>query len=305
MITERTIGWGQKRRSRHRRLFVGAATLLMMTGALGPARTIAGATNLGPVNVLYAGSFLDLMQRQLIPAFQRATGYSVSGVSNGSSALASEIDGGTQVGDVFISASPSADATLHQAANGDWVTSYDTFATSRLVLGYNPASTFAKALTSKPWYEVVDQRGFLLGRTDPATDPKGVLAVTALTQIATTHHLPALGALARSSSNVFAETALIGELQSGQLDAGFFYAVEAAAAHLKTVALSGTNLSASYTVAVLKNAPHKKGAEAFVRFLLSPTGRRILRANGVTPIVPAKVVTLPSSPGSTNTTAKG
>ena len=67
---------------------------------------------------------------------------------------------------------------------------YAKFGSSPLVLGYNPNSTFAQALRTKPWYEVIDQPGFLIGRTDPATDPKGVLAVTALDQAATAHNLP-------------------------------------------------------------------------------------------------------------------
>ncbi|HEY5104996.1 MAG TPA: substrate-binding domain-containing protein, partial [Acidimicrobiales bacterium] len=146
----------------------------------------------GAVDVLYAGSLLDLMQQQLGPAFQKATGYTVSGFSAGSTALASEIKGGTEVGDVFISASPSVNATLQGASNGNWVSSYSEFGFSRLVLGYNPKSKFAKLLRTKSWYNVVDMPGFLLGRTDPVTDPKGVLVVDALEGVALSHNLPAL-----------------------------------------------------------------------------------------------------------------
>jgi molybdate/tungstate transport system substrate-binding protein len=263
--------------------------------------TTAARGHSGSVDVLYAGSFLDLMQQQLAPAFHKATGYTVSGFSDGSSALASEIKGGTEVGDVFISASPTVNATLEGAANGSWVSSYDEFGRSPLVLGYNPDSKFARDLQTKPWYDVVDRSGFLLGRTDPATDPKGVLAVDALTGVGTSYDLPSLAALATSTSNVFAETSLVGELQAGQLDAGFFYAVEAAAAHIKTVPLTSTNLAAQYTVAVLKNAPHEAAAKAFVRFLIGASGQKILRANGITPISPARVFSI--SGGNTTTTS--
>jgi molybdate/tungstate transport system substrate-binding protein len=85
---------------------------------------------------------------------------------------------------------------------------------------------------------------------------------------------------------VFPETSLVGELQAGQLDAGFFYGVEAAAAHLATVPLRGTDLSAHYTVTVLNRAPHAGAARAFVAFLLGPSGRSILRRNGLVPTVP-------------------
>jgi len=253
-------------------------------GAAGAAG--ASAPGSGPLDVLYAGSLQDLMQQVVGPQFTKATGYSVNGFSDGSDALASAIRGKTEVGDVFISASPSVNDTLEGPANGAWVSWYANFATSPLVLAYNPSSKFAAALKSKPWYDVVGQPGFLLGRTDPATDPKGVLAVDALNQAARAHHLPALASLAKSSANVFPETSLVGELQAGQLDAGFFYGVEAAAAHLTTVPLRGTDLSGQYTITVLNNAPHAAAARAFVAFLLGASGRSILKRNGLVPTVP-------------------
>jgi molybdate/tungstate transport system substrate-binding protein len=291
-----------------RRAAVLALSTLLASGLVGGLfvgsafATTAARTHSGSFDVLYAGSFLDLMQQQLAPAFHKATGYTVGGFSDGSSALASEIKGGTEVGDVFISASPTVNATLEGAANGSWVSSYDEFGRSPLMLGYNPDSKFARDLQTKPWYDVVDRSGFLLGRTDPATDPKGVLAVDALAGVGMSYDLPSLAALATSTSNVFAETSLVGELQAGQLDAGFFYAVEASAAHIKTVPLTSTNLAAQYTVAVLKNAPHEAAAKAFVRFLIGASGEKILRANGITPISPARVFT--SSGGNTTTTSQ-
>ena len=252
--------------------------------ALGVASSPARASGSGPVDVLYAGSLLDLMQNQIGPAFHRATGYSVNGFANGSSALVTEIKGGTEVADVFLSASPSADRVLEGSANGNWVSSYRTIGHSALVLGYNPASTYAATLRSQPWYDVVGRAGFLLGRTDPATDPKGVLAVTALRSAARRFHRPHLAALAKSSANVFTETSLVGELDAGQLDAGFFYAVEASAAHLRTVRLVGTNLAATYTVALVNRAPHAAAARAFIAFLMSAEGRRILASHGITPV---------------------
>jgi molybdate/tungstate transport system substrate-binding protein len=257
-------------------------------GGLAPSVADASsAKHAGTVNVLYAGSLLDLMQQQIGPAFHKATGYTVSGIANGSTALATEIKGGTVVGDVFLSASPTADAGLMGAPNGSWVTAYQVFGRSPLVLGYNPSSSFAKSLRTQPWYNVVTESGFVLGRTDPATDPKGVLAVDALTGVALSYNIPPLATLATSTANVFAETSLVGELQAGQLDAGFFYGVEASAAHLKTVPLLGTGLYAKYTVAQLKNAPHTAAAKALISFLLSKAGRKILKSNGIAPIVPA------------------
>ncbi len=145
-----------------------------------------------------------------------------------------------------------------------------------MVLGYNPSSKFAQALKSKPWYEVVSEPGFHIGRTDPTTDPKGVLADDALNQAAKKHHLPVLHTLGTETSDVFPETSLVGELQAGQLDAGFFYGVEAAAANIKTVPLTGTSLAGDYTITILNKAPHEAAAVAFVNFLAGKAGRKIL-----------------------------
>lgn len=277
------------------------SALMVVTAIVGPVGATASRAASGTVNVLYAGSLLDLMQMKIGPAFTRATGYTVSGFSNGSTALANEIKGGTQVGDVFISASPAVNLSLEGTANGNWVTTYGEFGTSPLVLGYNPASRFAEALRTRAWYTVVDRRGFLLGRTDPATDPKGALAVDALTGVALSYDIPALAALASSTDNVFPETTLVGRLQAGQLDAGFFYSVEASAAHIKTVPLRGTGLKAQYTVARLNRAPHAAGAKAFIKFLLGPIGLKIMKANGVVSFSPVRFITGPSSTTTTST----
>ncbi len=292
-----------------RRLVVTSLSLILVLAGVGFSAlttTAASASNTakasGTVTVLYAGSLLDLMEQKIGPAFKKATGYTISGFSAGSSALATEIKGGTQVGDVFISASPTVDTTLQGTANGNWVSSYEEFGRSPLVLGYNPSSSFVHLLKTEPWFNVVDLPGFLLGRTDPTTDPKGVLAVDALTGVALSYNKPNLASLASSSSNVFQETALVGDLQAGQLDAGFFYGVEAAGAHLKTVPLAGTGLAADYTLAILKNAPHPAGARALVKFLFSKSGRKILAANGVSSFVPPLRFSGLATSGTTATT---
>jgi ABC-type Fe3+ transport system substrate-binding protein len=60
-------------------------------------------------------------------------------------------------------------------------------------------------------------------------------------------------------------------------------------------------LSGQYTVAILNRAPHEAAAKAFVKFLLSAAGQKILKGNGVTPIVPA--LTFHASTTTTTTTS--
>jgi molybdate/tungstate transport system substrate-binding protein len=229
------------------------------------------------------------MEKQVGPGFQTATGYTVSGISAGSKELASEIKGKVHVGDVFISASPKTTKSLEGAANGSWVSWYATYATSRLVLGYNPKSKFAADLKSKPWYDVLTEPGVKVGFTNPATDPKGELSNEAMTGTAKSRNLPALATLAAGKSNVFPEETLVGRLQAGQLDVGFFYTSEATAAGIPTVPLTGEALKASYTITILKGAPHAAGAEAFVSYLLGSSGQALLKKDGFTLVTPPKV----------------
>jgi molybdate/tungstate transport system substrate-binding protein len=259
------------------------ALLLGSLVAVTSSPNALAAAGSGPVNVLYAGSLVTVMQDNVGPAFQTATGYDVSGFSAGSDDLASQIKGGIEKGDVFISASPAVNAELEGTANGNWVSWYATFAVSPLVIGYNPKSSFAKDLKTKPWYDVVTKTGFQLGRTDPATDPKGVLAADALDKAAKLYHDPALKAITTSTAGVLPEETLVGRLQAGQLDAGFFYAVEASAAKIPTVSLgSKFNYNGTYTITVLNQAPDENAAVAFVSFLLGKQGSRILKRSGLT-----------------------
>lgn len=262
------------------------------TSAAAPASSSsapAAAKGSGPVNVLYAGSLVNLMEKQVGPAFQTASGYTVTGFSAGSKDLAAEIKGKVHEGDVFISASPKVTKTLVGAKNGDWVSWYATYATSPLVLGYNPSSKFATDLKTKPWYQVLTEPGIRVGFTDPATDPKGVLAAQAMNDTAKARSLPALAALAKNTSAVFPEETLVGRLQSGQLDVGFFYVSEATAAKIATVPLTGVDLKASYTITILNKAPHEAAAEAFVGYLLGSAGQAVLKQDGFTLLAPYKV----------------
>jgi molybdate/tungstate transport system substrate-binding protein len=235
----------------------------------------------GPVDVAYAASLEQVMNATLAPAFEKATGATFTGYPAGSTALVSAIKGRTRTEDVFVSAAPSANDALTGAPHGDWVSWYASLAAAPLVLGYNPSSTFADALRSKPWYQVVSQPGFHLGRTDPQVDPKGKLSVQALDQAASALGEPSLAAKATSTAGVFPEETLVGRLQSGNLDAGFLYANEARAANIPTVSLAPVDLSAQYTVTVLNRAANEQAAEAFVAYLYSPAGRTILRNAGL------------------------
>ncbi len=254
-----------------------------------PPSSTATAKPSGDVYVFSAGSLDTLMTKTVGPAFHAATGYTLVDTSHGSGTLEADIKDKTAVADVFISAAPADDTGLMGASNGNWVTWYASFAASPEVLGYYPKSKFATDLKTMPWYDVITLPGFRLGRTDPSQDPGGVLAVEALDETATAQNLPALKTLATEQSDVYSEDPEEADIQTGQLDAAFMYEADANSQGSPYVQLTGTNLAGDYTIALISNAPHLAAAEAFINFLLGPTGQAEMKADQFEIVSPAKV----------------
>jgi molybdate/tungstate transport system substrate-binding protein len=277
---------------------LGAAAPGNAAAAASAPAAPATAASAGTVSALFAGSLLNYMEHDLGPSFQKASGYAYRGFGGGSTEVASQIKGGIRQGDVFISAAAAADKTLEGTANGNWVSWYTTFAASPLMLAYDPASSVGRQLAQgKPWYRVLAEPGVLVGRTDPKLDPKGVLTVEAVANAAHKLHDPALTA-ALAGFPAYPETALVGRLQSGQLEAGFFYAVEAASAKLRTVSLAPAYKYAQYTVTILNRAPNPRGGAALIRYLLAAQRSPRVRSSGLTankPVFSGNVASVPQS----------
>ena len=307
-------GWVSARR-------LGALMLLatlFLAAACGQS-TSGGSGSKGTVNVAYAGSLVNVMEHQLGPAFQAATGYTYQGKGAGSTALANQIKGKLIAPDIFISASAAAYAPLEGAANGNVVRWYMSFAATQMVIGYSPKSAFAARLQAAangatPWYTVLETPGLRIGRTDPALDPKGVNTLLTLRLAETYYHQPDLSqrilGAANNPAQIFPEEELVARLTSGQLDAGFFYLNEVKDAGLPYMTLpaqinlgdpaqKATYAQAHYTdakgntqtgkpilysVTIPATVKNAAGAAAFVQYLLGSGGQGLLRADGIEPI---------------------
>jgi molybdate/tungstate transport system substrate-binding protein len=257
------------------------------------------------------------MEKQVSPAFKQATGYTFQGEGKGSTALANEIKGKLRTPDIFISADPRVNTTLEGSANGNYVSWYVTMARTELVLGYSPKSKYAAdfqaaANGTKPWYQVLQEQGVRLGRTDPLLDPKGYNTLFLFQLAERYYNQPGLSQKIlggnENTSQVFPEEELVARLGSGQLDAGIFYLNEVKQANIPYISLPAqinlgdTSMRSSYAQAtwtnpktnkVVKGAPivytltipstskNKDGAIAFANFLLSSQGQNILASNGV------------------------
>jgi molybdate/tungstate transport system substrate-binding protein len=297
----------------------GLILLLLLSAcgsSTGGASTPAPAPK-GTVSVAYAASLTNIMENIVKPAFDQSTGYTYQGEAKGTSALMNEIKGKLSFPDVFISANPKLNTQLMGTANGNYETWYLDFARAEMVIGYNPNSKFAAdfqaaANGTKQWYQVLEEPGLRLGRTDPLLDPKGVNTIYTLELAAAYYHQPGLEQKILGSdentSQIFPEEELVSRLGAGQLDAGFFYINEVKGPNIPYISLPDqVNLSnptmAShyaaatwknprtnavskgapivYTVTVLTTAKHMAGGIAFANFLLSSQGQTLLRGQGV------------------------
>ena len=314
-------------------LIVLFSVLLAACGGTTGSGNTPTATVKNKISVLYAGSLVNLMEKQVGPAFTQATGYPYEGEGKGSTALANEIKGRLRTPDIFISASAAVDESLMGADNGNYVSWYAPFIRTSLVIGYNDKSKFAADLQaaangSKPWYQVLEEPGFRLGRTDPALDPKGVRTIILMELSQQYYNQPDLSqkilGSPENASQIFPEEELVARLGSGQLDAGFFYLNEVKEQNLPYITLpvqinlsdpayNSTYAKASYTdpktgqttkgtatdntITIPNTSKNKDGAIAFVNFLFSTQGKAILTGDGlilVTPTVKGDTSAVPS-----------
>jgi molybdate/tungstate transport system substrate-binding protein len=259
------------------------------------------------VSVLYAGSLATVMENGIGPEFAKATGYSYHGEAQGSLGAAQMIRNHLRTPDVFISADPLVNLNLLMGSrNGDLVKWFVVVGSSQLVLAYNPRSKFAArfedaAANRTPWYEVLATPALRFGRGDPSIDPKGYRTLFMFELAARHYHkesIPKLLGEPLNPNQVFPEVVLLARIESGQFDAGIFYKHEILARKLPYITLpaeinlgdprlsdlyaqvnyttpSGQHVSGApivFTVTIPESAPHREGALAFARFLLTSAG---------------------------------
>ena len=199
------------------------------------------------------------------------------------------------------------------------------FASNRMVLCYTDQSRAHEKINAKNWYEILLDRKVIWGHSDPNADPCGYRALMVL-QLAEKYYgvkgLYQSLLKNRPLSNVRPkEVELIPLLQSGDMDYAWEYRSLAVQHGLKflelpaeinlgstkhndfyrqaVVEISGKKPGAkikrvgkaiTYGVALLKKAPNRLAAVAFLRYVLDPEeGVKILEMMGQPSIVPAWV----------------
>jgi molybdate/tungstate transport system substrate-binding protein len=313
---------------------VATAGLMLTACSSSSSSASSGSKAKGTASVAYAASLEFLNEKVFGPAFHTAKGFTYSGRAGESGALESEI------------AAKAITPNVFQAVGGDNITPlfgkftkwYVQYAGTQIAVAYNPNSKYgpqfaAIASGKKPicdLFPIMEKPGFLLGRTDPNTDPQGRSFIYMVELAQSYCHLPAstvtkiLGSPLNSSSSsqVFAETSLLAHLQAGQLDAASAYLSEAIQQHLHYVKLPpAINLGdpaqaaqyhkASITITgnVTKHGsplaivmtiigkPTSAGT-AFAAYVLSPAGRALYTREGynlLTPTISGDASAVPAS----------
>jgi molybdate/tungstate transport system substrate-binding protein len=248
------------------------------------AQAATPGPSLGVVSVLYAGSLVTPMEGPIKAALHER-GIEFEGEPGGSKELANLIAAGIRSPDVFISVNPALIKNL-----GDRVASATTFAGTSLGIAWAPNSKYAAlfegvANGATPLERALETPGLRIGRTDPQLDPKGVYTVEGMTMwLGASGELRILGA-DENPSQIFPEQDLLARVDTGQAGVGFFYRTEAIARGYTFVPLPGAAALTdriTYTLAIMKAAPHPQAARAFADFVLTGPGRAIFEHAGLT-----------------------
>jgi molybdate/tungstate transport system substrate-binding protein len=284
---------------------LAAAALLLGCG--GGGRPVEG-----PLVVYNAGSLARPI-RAALDTFAAREGVVVEQESAGSLESARKLTELGKIPDVIA----LADAEIFpRYLMPEFVDRYVAFARNRMVLAYTDRSKFAAEMGPDSWWRILLRPGVETGRSDPQLDPNGYRTML-VWQLAERHFAePGLAARIEAASparNVRPKEAdLVGLLQAGEFDYIWSYESMARALGLRYVQLpkaidlsppdsADTYARASITVrgaragdsvtfrgapivyafAVPRAAPHPALASRFARFMRSPSGREILRREGL------------------------
>ncbi len=233
----------------------------------GGTTATTGAEVTGGITVFAAASLTDAFG-DMKAAFERANpGTTVKLNFGASSALREQILSGAP-GDVFASANPSNMDQVVQAGKAEDGT---TFATNKLEIAVpddNPGK-----VTGLDAFGMARLRTGLCAKEVPC----GEFGRQALEKA---------GVTPKEDTDEPDVRALLTKVQSGDLDAGLVYVTDVIAAGrgVKGVEIpADQNVVATYPIAALTGSGNPDTAAAFVAFVLSPEGQKILRKRGFTP----------------------
>lgn len=253
----------------------------------------------------------------------------------GSRACARKITDLNKPCDLMVSADYKVIENLLIPKYADW---YINFATNQLCVVYNEKSKYSSQINKDNWYKILMKKNVICGASNPNDDPCGYRTVIMLKLAGLYYKTPKLFDTIYSKEKLLIrpkETDLISLLQANAIDYMFIYNSVAIQHKLKYITLpdninlgnpkfagfykkanvkiSGKTPGSSiiqkgapiiYGVTIPKNAPNKKTATDFLKFMLSEQGLSIIKESGQKPIVPARTDTYNQLPAELKKFAK-
>jgi molybdate/tungstate transport system substrate-binding protein len=242
--------------------------------------------------------------------------------ASGSQAAARKVSDLKKPCDIMASADYKVIDKLLIPDNANWNI---RFASNQLVLCYTEKSKFADQVTESNWYEILQKDGVVWGHSDPNLDPCGYRALMVIQLAEKYYKKPGLYDTVianRPKANIRPKSVeLVSLLQTGNMDYAWEYLSVAVQHGLKYVVLPddinlgnyqyddfysqavvkvtgkkpGTFMelkggSCTYGITLIKNAPNREAAIAFLEYMLSPEGGlKILKDMGQPPFIPCRV----------------
>jgi len=300
------------------------ALLVILTVVAFVAIPSASAEPKGTLVMFHAGS-LTMPFATMEKEFEaRYPGVDLQREASGSQAAARKITDLNKPCDIMASADFKVIDKLLIPRHADWNI---RFATNQLVLCYTDKSKFAGEVNATNWYDILQRKGVVWGHSDPNLDPCGYRALMVL-QLADKYYkkrgLYDKMIANRPQANIRPKSVeLVSLLQTGNMDYAWEYLSVAVQHGLKYVALPDEiNLgnykqdkfysqavvkvtgkkpgefmemkgdSVTYGITLVKNAPNKEAAIAFLSYMLDPKGGlKILKDQGQPPFIPCRVPT--------------
>ena len=243
-----------------RRLAITALSLVSAASLVACGGASAGADITGEVTVFAAASLQDAFE-ELAESFQNAhPGVHITFDFQGSQELVASLDGGASA-DILATANNS---TMTDAANKGLVGEQTEFATNVLTLivpAGNPAG-------------VTGINDGSLDKADLVICAPEVPCGEATQKLATE-----LGVTLNPVSEEQKVTDVRGKVESGEAQAGIVYTTDAAKAgdKVETIALPANSVINHYPIALTKSAANSQAAQAFIDYILSPEGQKVLQ----------------------------
>jgi molybdate/tungstate transport system substrate-binding protein len=302
-----------------RRVLFGVLALLIVSFPL-----TSSAEPTGTVVMFHAGS-LSVPFEAMEKAFEeRYPGVDIQREAAGSQQCARKIIDLKKPCDIMASADFTVIDKLLIPSHADWNI---RFASNQLVLCYTDKSRYADRINADNWYDILQKEGVVWGHSAPNLDPCGYRSLMVLQLAEKYYKIPGLydAVVAnRPRQNVRPKSVeLVSLLQTGNMDYAWEYLSVAVQHDLRFLTLPdeinlgdyafddlykqavvtvtgkepGTFMdirgqSCTYGITLIKNAPNREAAVAFLEYVLDPEGGlKILADMGQPPFIPCRVPT--------------